>query len=321
MRRRRQRPTPESPSPPSDVAITEAGQRRNAPRRTAPPDVDARIAALAGAQDGMVTRAQLLALPLSAGAIDGRVRAGRLHPRFRGIYAVGHAAVSPRGRLRAGLLATGDDAALSHATSAYAWQLSSTQPDAVHALVARCAPRSRPGLVVHETRRPFVPVLLAGLPFTPPLRTLADLAPLVAPEELARLCGEALVRRLVTQEDLDAAGLTDPELPPPPSVFARRFQLELERAGLPLPVIEHPVGRYRGDFAWLAERVIVETDGWNAHGHRKRFETDRARDGYLMARGWVVLRVTWRRLKHEPVRVMIELAQILALRATSEGAA
>ena len=129
------------------------------------------------------------------------------------------------------------------------------------------------------------------------------------------------MRRLVTQEDLDAAGLTDPDLPPPPSVFARRFQLELRRAGLPLPVIEHPVGRYRGDFAWLAERVIVETDGWNAHGHRKRFETDRARDAYLMARGWVVLRVTWRRLKHEPVRVMIELAQILALRATSEGAA
>ncbi|MET0817957.1 MAG: type IV toxin-antitoxin system AbiEi family antitoxin domain-containing protein, partial [Solirubrobacteraceae bacterium] len=109
MFRRRQRPTPESQLPPSDVAITETGQRRNASRRSAPSDVDARIAALAGAQDGMITRAQLLALPLSPGAIDGRVRAGRLHPRFRGIYAVGHAAVSPRGRLRAGLLATGDD--------------------------------------------------------------------------------------------------------------------------------------------------------------------------------------------------------------------
>src|SRR5688500_14744681 len=118
MRRRRQRPTPESPAPASDVAITETGQRRSAPRHTAPSDVDARIAAIAGTQDGMVTRAQLLALPLSSGAIDGRIRAGRLHPRFRGIYAVGHAAVSPRGRLRAGLLATGNGAALSHHTSA-----------------------------------------------------------------------------------------------------------------------------------------------------------------------------------------------------------
>ncbi len=32
-----------------------------------------------------------------------------------------------------------------------------------------------------------------------------------------------------------------------------------------------------------------------------------------MARGWVVVRVTWRRLKREPMRVMVELAQILAL--------
>jgi hypothetical protein len=282
-----------------------------------PSDVDARIATIAGRQDGMVTRPQLLSLPLSPGAIDGRVRAGRLHARFRGVYAVGHDAVSPRGVNRAALLATGDDGALSHETAVHAWQLSADRPEAVHVLVARRAPRSRPGLVVHETRRPFAPLLVGGLPVTAPLRTLEDLASVADPDALTRACGEALYRRLVTEGELAAAGLTDPDLPPPPSVFARRFQLEVKRAGLPLPVIEHAVGRYRGDFAWIAEKVIVETDGWDAHGNRRRFETDRARDSYLMARGWVVVRVTWRRLKREPVRVMVELAQILAGRSTS----
>ena len=264
-----------------------------------------------------MTRAQLLALPLSSSAIDARVRAGRLHPRFRGVYSVGHATLSPRSARRAALLAVGPGAALSHFTGGHLWEVWELDPPAIHVLVARHAPRSRPGLIVHETRRPFEPIILAGLPVTPPLRTLEDLAAIAEPAALERACAEAVVKRLVTQEALDAAGLTDPDLPPAPSVFARHFQRMLRRSALPLPVVEHPIGRYRADFAWPAHKVIVETDGYDAHGHRKRFETDRARDSYLMARGWVVVRVTWRRLKREPMAVMVELGQILALRTTS----
>jgi hypothetical protein len=318
MRLPRKRPTPTLPPPASDVHPTHASERPRAAARRFPSDVDARIADIAKSQDGLVTRPQLLALPLSAGAIDGRVRAGRLHVRYRGVYAVGHAAVSPRGRRRAGLLATGGDGALSHRTSGFLWRMRESEPADIDVLVARHAPRSRPGLVVHQTRRPFTPVTLDGLPVTAPLRTLEDLAATVEPAELEHACAEALVQRLVTQEELDEAGLTDPDLPPAPSVFARHFQAVLRRSGLPLPMVEHQIGRYRADFAWPDVKVIVETDGWDAHGRRrKRFEHDRARDSYLMARGWVVVRVTWRRLKRHPTQVMVELGQILALRSTS----
>jgi len=51
---------------------------------------DRAIAALAARQGGAVSRAQLLALGLSAKTVDRRLQAGRLHAVHRGAYAVGH---------------------------------------------------------------------------------------------------------------------------------------------------------------------------------------------------------------------------------------
>jgi len=58
----------------------------------------------------------------------------------------------------------------------------------------------------------------------------------------------------------------------------------LKRAGLPRPLVNARVGPYEADAAWPDERVIVEVDGWAAHGHRGAFERDRARDADLQAR-------------------------------------
>ena len=91
----------------------------------------------------------------------------------------------------------------------------------------------------------------------------------------------------------------------------------LKRAGLPRPLVNARVGPYEADAAWPAERVIVEVDGWAAHGHRGAFERDRARDADLQARGYVVLRFTWRQVVDEPLLVTARIAQVLALRTTS----
>jgi hypothetical protein len=86
-------------------------------------------------------------------------------------------------------------------------------------------------------------------------------------------------------------------------------------AGLPRPVVNHPVGRYVADFAWLDHRVIVGTDGYRTHGHRAAFESDHDRAAHLTAEGWVVLRFTWRRLRDEPLLVAAQLAQVLSRRS------
>jgi very-short-patch-repair endonuclease len=60
---------------------------------------------------------------------------------------------------------------------------------------------------------------------------------------------------------------------------------------------------------------VVETDGWRFLGHRLAFEDDRERDADLAARGWIVVRITWRQLQSSRTLVLVQLAQTLARRS------
>lgn len=243
------------------------------------------VASLATRQDGVVERRQLIALGLSAAAIDHRVRAGRLIVLYRGVYTVGHEALTERGKLKAALIAAGQSAVLSHRTAAALWKLTPSMPPSIDVTVTKKGPRSRRGLIIHETRRPPDVRSLGSLAVTAPLRTLVDLAAIQPEHRLER----------------------------------RAFFAALRRAGLPRPIAGYPISHYTADFAWPAERVVVETDGWQFHGDRIAFEDDRARDAFLVARGWIVVRVTWRRLKNSPMLVMVQLGQTLSLRASTPG--
>jgi very-short-patch-repair endonuclease len=77
------------------------------------------------------------------------------------------------------------------------------------------------------------------------------------------------------------------------------------------------VGPYLVDFFWPEQRLVVETDGWVVHGRRAAFESDRMRDATLQARGFAVLRFTWRHVISECTRVVVAIAQVLALRSHS----
>jgi very-short-patch-repair endonuclease len=151
------------------------------------------------------------------------------------------------------------------------------------------------------------------------LRTLTDLAATRPKRQLERMCAEALVLKLVTQYELDAAGIFDPYLTAPTrSEFERRFFARLRKAGLPRPVAGYPIAPYTADFAWPDERVVVETDGWEFHGHRAAFEDDpRARR--LPRERVGRRRVTWRQLRDAPMVVMVQLGQTLARRASTQG--
>ena len=76
-----------------------------------------------------MSRQQLLALGFTSRgdrpADARRPAAERIH---QGVYAVGHEALSDRGRMIAGLLAAGPGAALSHRTAAYLRKLLPSMP-------------------------------------------------------------------------------------------------------------------------------------------------------------------------------------------------
>jgi predicted transcriptional regulator of viral defense system len=81
------------------------------------------IARLAARQHGVISVGQLIAAGLTYEAIRRRVRAGRLHRVFRGVYAVGHRSLTFQGWWMAAVLACGEGAVLSHLSAAMHWGL------------------------------------------------------------------------------------------------------------------------------------------------------------------------------------------------------
>src|SRR6266487_2409677 len=115
---------------------------------------DRRLAELAARNHGVLTSTQLIAAGLSSSGIERRVRAGRLHPIHRGVYAVGHARVSQHGRWLAAVLAAGPKAALSHQSAAELWALLPAKPGPTHVTVPGTGGRQRrTGVVIHRSTR------------------------------------------------------------------------------------------------------------------------------------------------------------------------
>ena len=266
-----------------------------------PRDVGA-LRGLAERQDGVVTRAQLLRLGFSPDSVRHRVRERRLTPVWRGVYALWP--LSDRGRARAATLATGPHSAASFTTATALRSLTPTLPAVLHVSLTRGQRRSRDDLIVHRGLESEDVTHFAGIPVTTTLRTLEDLN---WPDRLVR---EALARSLIRPEDVPYGDATEND-------FEERFRELTRRAGLPPPRAQYRFASYRLDFAWPELKVAVETDGWSTHGRRRGFEDDRARDAALLALGWRVLRVTYRRLRREPAAVVAQLAAVLALGAAA----
>lgn len=70
--------------------------------------------------------------------------------------------------------------------------------------------------------------------------------------------------------------------------------------------------RYRLDFAFEAEKVAVEFDGFAFHHTPERFRRDRARDDDLEAAGWRIVHLTWRDIHATPEEAIWRIRRALA---------
>lgn len=294
-------------------------------------DTDRAVADRATRQHGLIARWQLLALGLRPGAIARRVRAGRLHPVHRGVYAVGHRALTQEARWLAAVLACGHGAVLSHTAAAGLWGLIDRW-DGLDVSVPSAAGRSGPpGVRLHRCRtlRRDETRTRRRIPVTSPVRTLFDIAPRVTPRRLERAVDEAYVQRLCSIAQLEEAAraragqpgtaamaelltrhavgstLTDSEL-------EERLLLLCAAADLPRPTVNArgPAGRV--DFTWPARRLAVETDGGKFHRTAAAIERDRAKEARLVTAGWRVLRFTWHQIIDDPATVVAALAACLS---------
>ena len=88
---------------------------------------------------------------------------------------------------------------------------------------------------------------------------------------------------------------------PMDSALEVRFWYWLKSSGLPLASPQYPYAGHGDyvrfiDFAYPAQRLAIETDGFEFHKSREQFEQDAAKLSYLAANGWRILHVTWRML-------------------------
>lgn len=80
-----------------------------------------RAAAVASRQHGAISREQLRAIGYTDHMIDNELRNGRLVPAFRGVYFLGHHAITEKSRAMAAVLACGAGAVVSHLSAAHLW--------------------------------------------------------------------------------------------------------------------------------------------------------------------------------------------------------
>lgn len=291
------------------------------PRKVATPHL--RIAAIANRQHGLISVRQLRGLGICEDAIRANTRAGRLHRVQRGVYAVGHTALSLEGRLFASVLALGRGpfaaehsvlehwgAAISHRSAAVLWGMLPSISGPCDVSVPSNAGRGRrAGIRVHRSRTMLLRdvTLRNRIPVTTPARTIADLRDAnrhrrpggLSAWEIRKAVRQANVIGLLIDKQ-DAADRTRSDLEGDFLRLCRRHRL-------PLPEVNVRIGPYLVDFLWRERRFVVETDSYLYHRGEAAFQEDHARDLDLMRRGYEVLRISELQLNEEEALIVESL--------------
>ena len=85
----------------------------------------------------------------------------------------------------------------------------------------------------------------------------------------------------------------------------------IRRAGLPEPLVNARLGRWRPDFLWSAYRVVAEFDSRAFHSDIRSFRRDREKSNELQLAGFTVLRFTWYELTRTPELLVARIREAL----------
>jgi hypothetical protein len=209
------------------------------------------------------------------------------------------------------VLALGPDAVLSHMSAAALWGLLKPESGPIDvSLPSNSGRRRRSGIRIHRcaSLRADQVTERHRIPVTTPARTIEDLRGTAPPY---------LVRRATRQAE-------HARYPLGPSARSdgTRSDLELDflafcaKHGIPRPQGNVRVGRWKVDFLWGAERVVVETDFFDYHRGSVSFEDDHQRDLDLRRAGYVVRRYTGAQIRNHPALVVADLGEALGLAAS-----
>lgn len=296
--------------------------------------IDKALLDAAASNHELITRTMWVDLDRDPRAFDRAIKAGLLVRVDRGIAVLAGTEVTPARRIHAAVQATPQACLVAHRGAAFLWGAPISGIDPVELLSTdRTGWTRRPGVVVHRPTDRFRThaALEQGFRVTAPLRTLVDVGA-SDPDAVAPTLLAMLVRGVVTVASARQATVRHgrsgrpgvpalrqalDELPlgtkPPDSVLEPLMAGLFLGAGLSGWTFHPRVCGYELDFAFAAQRLNVEVDGWR--WHRETFERDRERDAVLTAAGWAVLRFTWRQVNRRSAWVVATVSETLGKRS------
>jgi len=264
---------------------------------------------------------QLLAHGITARMIELRLKSGRLHRLYRGVYAVGRPDVSDLGRAMAAALACGSTAAICASSGGAMLGMLERAPALIHVSVKAAGPRSHPGLKVHRRRAgPGDEVVdHFGVLLIAPFWTLVALARELGDDELERAINQADFKGVLRVPEL--CRLAEKHRPHPgtarlaklidrrtftltDSVLEQRFRRIALQAGLSKPRSRLHLDGFRVDFYFEDLDLVVETDGYGAHRTPAQVTRDAERLQAHAAAGRPVLRFSHAQVYYEADRAI-----------------
>lgn len=289
-------------------------------------ELAARLDSVARAQHGLITSTQAVKAlgPSRKARWVAERRLLSIQPR---VFRVAGAPETWHQAVHAAALAA--DGIVSHRSAAELWGLIKPAGYAEVSVRPERNPRVRPPAIVHRIGdlHPRLAVERECMQITDPLRTVIDLGLVTPTWTVSDALSRGLTTRLFTigevQHLRDALGrpgragtgivrdLIERRLltaETEESLLEARF-VDLTRShDLPRPAFQHEVwhaGRFiaRIDAAYREIRLGIEVDGYESHASPEAFQRDRARQNYLVALGWTVLRFTWHDVVHDPAVV------------------
>jgi hypothetical protein len=280
-------------------------------------EVDARLTQLRQEQRGFITVAQARALGVQYASLRQRRAAGVLTERARGVLAESWLGDGFEERIRAAVLAAGENAFVSHTAAAQLWQLPLPEPAQLEitTLLER-RPRTagvwvhRSGLLIERDV-----TVVRAIAITTPERTIVDLSSRFSVNQLGRMTDDAVRRRITSIWRIRATAERLPRAPGRspkklaemldrrlPGVEERESPLEdfvfdaLRRFGVPLPVCQYEVVvkglPRRIDCCYPDDWLALEALGFEFHGWRARWDDDALRGNDLQLAGFKVLQFT-----------------------------
>lgn len=289
-------------------------------------DVDARVAARASCQHGLVTLAQIIELGGDRHLAHRRVTSGRWRRVRPGLFRIAGHPVTWESRTMGEVLSGGVGALASHRAGAVLWGVEGFRCGRPEISVPRHHKPDNLDARVHESTDLHLaePVLRRGIPTTGLVRTLLDVSAVITPQATEKAIDDAIrttptgwsdlyatlalhsrrgrngcgTLRAVLDERFGDKVVTD-------SWFERQVRRLFLDAGLPNAesqwrVFDGSIFVGELDLAWPDVRVGVELQSKSFHLNAEAFERDIDKGNRIRSLGWDLLAFTWRQYVLRP---------------------